>query len=166
MGADPPLHADGGCWKCPRWVPLCCPHARGAGVKEVSGTCPQQIVRGCFLLLLSCHVFSLITALWAQALGSPPAPLPSAPPVQPGYRQPGGEAGRLLTAIQLQIWLLASHIKQPNGFTELSQTWGCHNASKKGSQTRRGMGEGSLLPSFCECTLVEVSKEPGHMQSP
>lgn len=49
---------------------------------------------------------------------------------------------------------------------KLSQTWGCHNASKKGSQTRRGMGEGSLLPSFCECTLVEVSKEPGHMQSP
>lgn len=36
---------------------------KGAGGKAVSRTCPQHIVRGCFLVFLSCYVFSPITAL-------------------------------------------------------------------------------------------------------
>jgi len=35
----------------------------GAGVKVVSRTCPQQLVRVCFLMLLSCYVFSPTAAL-------------------------------------------------------------------------------------------------------
>lgn len=36
---------------------------RVAGVKVVSRTCPQQIVRGCLLMLPSHYVFSPIAAL-------------------------------------------------------------------------------------------------------
>lgn len=108
-----------------------------------------------------CHV--------GTGTGQAPAPLPSAPPVQPGYRQPGGEAGRqaphCYSAADMAVGFSHKATKWLHR-DKLSQTCGCHNASKKGSQTRRGMGEGNLLPSLCGCTLVEVSKEPGHMQSP
>lgn len=36
---------------------------KGAGGKAGSRMCPQHIVRRCFLMFLSCYVFSPITAL-------------------------------------------------------------------------------------------------------
>lgn len=101
-------------------------------MKVLSRMCPQQVVRECSALFFSlCFPYDGPRGTGTAQLHSNPS-LPGTPAALSGRRQPGGEAGRVLSCSSgySVAALLSSHIKQLNHTDKLSQTCGCHNTSK------------------------------------
>lgn len=161
-------------WK-PRW-PL--PLLKASPRRAQAVTHPNQPPEGLLWRQLPECVFSRLpgdmSLCFVFAMWFPP-PLPCsngvgwplstlfAPRTQAAQQR---QAGSSATPGAAQKWvrLLSSHSKQPNRFTVIS--WAPvmlpdREASKKGW----GIEGGRLFPSLCECTLVEVTTGPGHMQS-
>lgn len=130
-----------GCWKCPLWGSLCrapanISHLRGwceGGFQNVSSADYQGMFPHASFLLCVFPCYCPIGTGTGQPLSTPS--LPSAPAALLGHWQTRGEAGRLrscTSCYSIADTTVAFSYKAtqwPHG-DKLSQTCGCHNASK------------------------------------